>query len=121
MKSWQIYRGPVGGIEAIKEGFNFWAFFFPGFWGFAKGLPGVGIVGLFGPLALNRLPESLDTLALILTLALMLCFGIFGNSWVISSLLHHGYRHLGTLKARNKKAAELEAKNFYSPAPETEP
>jgi hypothetical protein len=120
MKSWQIYRGPSGGIEAVKEGFNFWAFFFPGFWGFAKGLPGAGIVGLCGPLALNRLPEDFDSFALILTLALMLCFGTLANSWVINSLLHHEYQYLGTLKARNKKGAELVAKNFYTPAPETE-
>ncbi|MCD6049532.1 MAG: hypothetical protein K0Q55_935 [Verrucomicrobia bacterium] len=119
MKSWQIYRGPAGNIIAVKEGFNFWAFFFPGLWAILHKLPVAGAVGVLVLPALFFLPPGQNVLAIILLLALMLIYGTLGNTWVIRSLFHDGWKLLGTLKAPDKKAAEITARDFYTP-PEPE-
>lgn len=114
MHSWQIYRGPDGGLTAVKEGFNFWAFFFPGIWAFIHGLYAAGIISIAGVTFPSLLPEEQNVLAIILLFALMLVYGTLGNSWIISRLHHQQYRLLGTLKAPNQKAAELAARDFYT-------
>lgn len=121
MKTWRVYRGVYGKLEVVTEGFNFWACFFPGLWGFAKGLPAVGIVGFLGALSLNHMPEDQYMVAIPLSLAFMLYFGAKGNSLVISTLLHDGYQLMGTLQAKNRKSALLEAEKLYKlPEPATD-
>ena len=42
MKTFQVYKHPIAGIEAIKVGFSFPAFFFGWIWMFIKKLWGYG-------------------------------------------------------------------------------
>lgn len=114
MHSWQIYRHPEGTLCAVKEGFNFWAFLFPGPWAFAKKLPVAGAIGIVATLALLFLPKEQNALAFILLFALMLIYGALGNLWFISSLMRNGWKLLGTLKAPNQDDAVLKAKEFYT-------
>lgn len=116
MTSWQIYHGPDGSVEPVKEGFNFTAFLFHGLWALSQRLYLPGAVGLGGMLVSAYLHhyQSQTAIAVILLFTLMLVFGTLGNAWYIGRLIRLRYRHLGNLKAPNKKAAELEARNFYS-------
>lgn len=114
MTSWQIYRGPDGSVEPIKEGFNFGAFIFHGLWALSHRLYMYGAIGVGGLLTVAFLYKDQSAVAVILVFALMLVFGTLGNTWRIGHLMRSGYRHLGTLKAANKKAAEQEARDFYS-------
>ncbi|HEY1171257.1 MAG TPA: hypothetical protein VGH19_07825 [Verrucomicrobiae bacterium] len=98
----------------MKEGFHFGAFLFQGFWALTQGLHIPGMIGISGTVAAGFLFPSQPAVSVIGLFALMLVFGTLGNAWRINHLYHHGYRHLGTLKAPNKKAAEQEARNFYS-------
>ena len=112
--SWQIYRSPAGDLLAVKEGFNFHAFFLHALWCLRNGLHKAGTIALAILIVLCFLPPEQRLLAFIGLFAFMLTCGTLGNSWLISDLHRHQHRHLGTLKARTKKAAELEAKNFYT-------
>ncbi|MDG2228743.1 MAG: DUF2628 domain-containing protein, partial [Gammaproteobacteria bacterium] len=47
MKTFQIYKHPIAGIEAIKVGFCFPAFFFGWIWMFLKKLWALGCIYLF--------------------------------------------------------------------------
>lgn len=117
MKVWRVYRGRYGGVGVVKPGFNCWAFFFPGVWGFAKGLHVAGTVGVLGALALVRLPAEQELVALPLLLVLMTVYGIKGTAWVTASLVHDGYQFAGTVIAVSRKDARLKAVELIAQAP----
>ncbi|RLJ19257.1 hypothetical protein DJ030_09510 [bacterium endosymbiont of Escarpia laminata] len=86
MKKWSVYKAESGNVEVVKEGFNWWAFFFVGLWAFSKGLTWAGIIGLSLIIIANRMPADADIIAIPIIIVLMLVYGIMGNGWVATKL-----------------------------------
>lgn len=106
MKKWNIYQNDAGEIEAVKDGFNWWAFFFIGLWAFTKGLTWAGIIGLSLTLMANRMPPDADIIAIPILVILMLVYGFMGNNWVAAKLEKQKYSLLKQVEAASAAGAK---------------
>ena len=115
MKTFQVYKHPIAGIEAIKVGFSFPAFFFGWIWMFIKKLWGYGCLFLFLqflflgfngmiPLLFQNLVRPLF-FAFAFGAAVLATAGINGNKWWSAALLKRGFKNEATIQASNKDAA----------------
>ncbi len=106
MKKWNVYQRNSGEVEAVKEGFNWWAFCFVGFWAFSKRLMWAGAIGLVLTTAANGMPSDVDILALPIIVVLMLVYGFMGNGWVAAKLERQGYSHAKQIEAASAEGAK---------------
>ncbi|REC96217.1 DUF2628 domain-containing protein [Kushneria indalinina] len=110
MKRFDVYRHPDGRLEAVKQGWNWPAFFFGALWALYCRLWKIAVLTLVGVFIVSMagaLEESgmLDVMANIACLGLYIAFGINGNHWKRRHLTSSGFQPAGTLEAGNVKEA----------------
>ena len=116
MKTFQIYKHPITGIEAIKVGFCFPAFFFGWIWMFLKKLWALGCIYLFlqfliitfNDMAMISMEDEefgMFFFAFIFGTGVLATAGINGNKWWSAALLKRGFKNEATIQASNKDAA----------------
>ncbi|SFI39621.1 DUF2628 domain-containing protein [Nitrosomonas sp. Nm34] len=117
MKTFNVYKHPTYGIEAVKVGFSWPAFFFGFFWLLVKKL--WGLAGLwFAAYIVFALIETVtgqsgegDAQALVYLIlaagyfALWLIPAFKGNKWRQENLSKRGYEQLATIQAETPDAA----------------
>lgn len=106
MKKWNVYKKDTGEIKVVKEGFNWWAFFFGGVWAFTKGLTWAGIIGVSLTIMVNRMAADADVVACSMTTALMFVYGFMGNGWVAAKLEKQKYSLLKQVEAASADGAK---------------
>lgn len=120
MKKWNIYKKESGEIEVVKNGFNWWAFFFIGIWAFTKRLTLAGVIGLAISITLNRIPTDAIIITLPLTLILMLVYGFMGNNWVAAKLEKQKYSFIKQVEAASVEGAKAQIAVNLSITPKNE-
>ncbi len=103
MKQWHIYKKDTD-VEAVKDGFNWWAFFFPGIWALVRGLTLRGSFAFAAQITSGMSTEGAIILGPIVIIISFL-YGFKGNSWVCAKLEKKGYRLIETLQAASKTGA----------------
>ncbi|MEX2499543.1 MAG: DUF2628 domain-containing protein [Wenzhouxiangellaceae bacterium] len=113
MKTFDVYKHPVLGYEAVKQGFSWPAFFFTAIWAFFKRMWGNGGV-LLGVLFLLNLgaaafwaegSKSGAVLMDLLMVALCVFVGFKGNDWRRNDLSRRGFDRLQSVQAESPDAA----------------
>ena len=99
MYKYNVYKHPILGYEAIKQGFSWPGFLFTWIWAFVKKLWVVGVFLLVAVLLSNGVGFDLASdggvsalIGLIVTLIPMIIAGMKGNGWRESSMLPRGYQ-----------------------------
>jgi hypothetical protein len=118
MKLFRVYAHPTKGLDAVKAGFSWPAFFFGFYWMLVKklwGLAGIWFAMYFFLGLVDDLTESaqsrpdLQTLmSLVLVVfyfALWLIPGFKGNEWRTQNLDRRGYELLNAVRAEHPDAA----------------
>jgi Protein of unknown function (DUF2628) len=113
MRTWSVYRHPIKGYEAVKDGFSWPGFFFTWIWAFVKGLVGMGFLLLGAVVVMNILSAAgeetrnpgLSVLSVVLGLAAVLVTGFNGNKWREKALARKGYEFLEKVQADSPEAA----------------
>ena len=113
MKTFDVYKHPTLGYEAVKRGFSWPAFFFEGIWALSKRMwvggavlvvVWFGLVG--GQTNADAKGESGASLFLALVgLVLGVAVGMLGNGRWAESLRRRGYEHVGTASAEEPEGA----------------
>lgn len=116
MKKWNMYKKDNGEIEVVKEGFNWWAFFFVGVWAFTKSLTWAGVIGLSLTMIANKLPTDSNIIAFPTIIALMLVYGFMGNSWVAAKYEKQQYLFLKQVEAESAEGAKAKLDDTLSSA-----
>lgn len=129
MKTFNIYKHPVQGVEAVKVGFSWPAFFFGFIWMLIKKLWLLAIVWFGLTMVLSfienliviRQPADSQVfsyaLLAICYIALWLLPGFKGNAWRESNLLKRGYQKIISLNADNPDAAVAQFVQAQPPVP----
>jgi hypothetical protein len=113
MKTYDVYKHPVVGYEAVKQGFSWPAFFFNWIWAFVKKMWVFGLL-IIGISVCSSIIQSALTLedsagAMLILLAAQIGFLIFigkkGNEWRRYSLKKRGFEHLKTVLAESPDGA----------------
>ena len=110
MKQFEVYQHPDGRLEAVKQGWNWPAFFFGALWALYCRLWKIAVltfVGVFVVSMAGALDESgvLDVMVNIACLGLYAAFGLNGNRWKQRHLIASGFHFAGTLEAKSIKQA----------------
>jgi hypothetical protein len=112
MNSFSIYKNSLGGVEAIKRGWNWPAFFFTWIWAFIKGLYGLGIGVILSVIVLNIITTLVTNEAPGLGIFLSLAFfiipfwlGAKGNEYVENKLKNKGYDFAGIKEGNSQDDA----------------
>ena len=123
MKTFQIYKHPSLGNEAVKIGFSWPAFFFGFIWMLTCNL--WGKAGLFFGLyvvasIIEKATDTATDSGLQAMVYLVLAAGYFaiwlvpafqGNSWRVANLVSRGFQLTATVQAETKDAAIAQASN----------
>ncbi len=117
MKTFNVYRHPIQGLEAVKVGFSWPAASAGPIWMLAKqlwGLSGLWVAMYFALSLVETVTEKSEpggaqVLVYLLLVAgyvtLGLVPGFKGNTWREKSLLKRGFGMLGTVQAETPEAA----------------
>jgi len=117
MKTFNVYRHPIQGLEAVKVGFSWPAASAGPIWMLIKqlwGLSGVWVALYFALSLIETVtdrsapggPQALIYLLLVAGyLALGLIPGFMGNKWREKNLVRRGFQMLGTVQAETPEAA----------------
>lgn len=105
MKKWRLFQKDDAEPEVVKEGINWWAFFFVGIWALIKGLPVAGIVGISVAIAV-QMPAIDPFFALMVLIGMMFLYGFKGNSWICQKLEKDGYMLIDTVEAASRDGAK---------------
>ena len=113
MKTFDVYKHPTQGHEAVKRGFSWPAFFFTWIWAFIKKLWGMGLAFIGIMLVLVIIETEFEQegseggvlIMLLLELGVFIWFGVKGNEWRNKNLKKRGYEHIQTLEAETPDAA----------------
>lgn len=123
MKTFEIYKHPTLGFQAVKIGFSWPAFFFGIFWMLFSKLWGkVGlwfviyiIAGFIEATADSSTDEGYQAIMYLLLfiayVALWLIPAFKGNKWRTSNLTSRGFELITTVEAETKDAAIAKASN----------
>lgn len=121
MRTFNVYKHPTQGIEAVKVGFSWPAFFFGLFWMLVKklwGLAGLWFVAYvvlslvkeFTEQSGEGLAQALVNLILFVSYFVLWLVPAFkGNKWRDENLSKRGYEQLGTVQAQAPDAAVAQA------------
>jgi hypothetical protein len=115
MKTFRIYQHPTRGIESVKVGFSWPAFFFNWFWMVSKqmwalsaiwGVVMIAIQLMLGSLANSPTAGGVATgLYFAVNFGAKLAFGLRGNVWWSSHLEQRGYVRRALVVAANRDVA----------------
>ncbi|NWF72901.1 MAG: DUF2628 domain-containing protein [Nitrospirae bacterium] len=117
MKTFNVYRHPIQGLEAVKVGFSWPAASAGPIWMLLKqlwGLSGVWVAMYFALSLIETVvdmsePGGAQALVYLLLvagyLALGLIPGLKGNKWREKNLARRGFQMLGTVQAETPEAA----------------
>ena len=117
MKTFNVYRHPLQGLEAVKVGFSWPAASVGPIWMLAKQLWGLSALWIALYFSLSLVETGTDkfepgsTQALVYLhlvagyLALTLIPGFKGNKWREKNLVRRGFELLGTVQAETPEAA----------------
>ncbi len=114
MNQYKIFRNHLGNQEAVKQGWSWPAFFFNWIWAFLKKMNALGSGVLIGSIILGMMAgaagngDAGDTMTGITGLAwiaVIVMFGVNGNSWREKNLLSRAYELKGTITAESDEAA----------------
>jgi len=113
MKTFDVYKHPTQGYQAVKQGFGWPAFFFSVIWAFIKKMWGLGFV-FFGVISFLSFLEVVVNqegsdggvlLILLAQLGAYLIFGFNANEWRRGNLEKRGYRKLDSIKTKTPESA----------------
>ncbi len=114
MKTFDVYKHPAFGYQAVKQGFGWPAFTFTWMWAFVKKMWGIGfailgsliLLGIVGAVASSNGNQGGFVIASFLAFpGLALLVGVDGNIWRRRNLIKRGYEKLDTIEAKNIDAA----------------
>lgn len=117
MKTFNVYKHPIQGIEAVKVGFSWPAFFFCGIWMLVKklwGLAGVWFAAYIVLLLIEEVTDQSGESGARVLVYLILAVGYLtiwlvpafkGNKWRERNLSKRGYEQLTTVQAETPDAA----------------
>jgi uncharacterized protein DUF2628 len=113
MKTFNVYKHPTQGYEAVKQGFSWPGFFFTAIWAFVKKMwgPGLVILGVFVLLVFAETVFEQEgsqggvTIMLLFQFGLYIMVGMKGNDWRRENLVKRGFEKLNTLDAETPDAA----------------
>lgn len=110
MKQFEIYQHPDGRLEAVKQGWNWPAFFFGALWALCCRLWKIAVLTLVAVFVVSMagaFDDSglLDVMLNIVCLGLYVAFGLNGNRWKQRHLMASGFHSAGTLEAKSIKQA----------------
>lgn len=121
MKTFNVYKHPTRGIEAVKIGFSWPAFFFGIIWMLVKKLWGLAGVWFAAYVALSLIEQVTDqsseggaqALVYLIIAAGYFTLWLFpafkGNKWREENLSKRGYEQLTTVQAETPDAAVAQA------------
>ncbi|MGV7235259.1 MAG: DUF2628 domain-containing protein [Nitrosomonadaceae bacterium] len=122
MHKYNVYKHPIIGYEAIKQGFSWPGFFFTWIWAFVKKLWADGVILLLVTVILQGLgqvvwarPDGDAPVIMYLLFYSVIIFGpsiytgFFGNKWRIGSMNNRGYEFECTVMAGSAEGALSEA------------
>ncbi|MBP8812264.1 MAG: DUF2628 domain-containing protein [Laribacter sp.] len=121
MKTFNIYKHPTQGIEAIKVGFSWPAFFFGFFWMLVKklwGLAGAWFAAYVIFFLIEKVTDQSGEGGAQAIIYLLLAAGYFalwlvpafkGNKWREENLSKRGYEQLTSVQAETPDAAVAQA------------
>lgn len=113
MKTFDLYRHPTLGYEAVKRGFTWPGFFIGAIWALSKRMWLGGALLLIAWTILLGGHSDAQTrgdpggalVTLVIMVVLALTAGMLGNGRWAQSLVRRGYEHLGTGDAEEPDAA----------------
>ena len=107
MRTFDVFKHPTQGVQAVKQGFGWPAFFFAGIWAFVKRMWGIGFA-FFGILfALILIETAFEQegseggvlIMLLVQVALFITVGVKGNDWRRGNIVKRGFKHISTVQA----------------------
>jgi hypothetical protein len=113
MRTFDVYKHPTKGYEAVKQGFSWPAFFFTIIWTFVKRLWGHGLA-IMGILMVLIIMETAFTesrnegaamLALLGQFGLFAVAGFNGNDWRRRNLAKRGYLRVASVSGETPDSA----------------
>jgi len=114
MKTFDVYKHPAFGYQAVKQGFGWPAFTFTWMWAFVKKMWGIGFAIIAGLILLfiagiiAELKGDLEVSAninIIGPICLSILVGLESNNWRRRNLIKRGFEKLDTIEAKNIDAA----------------
>lgn len=113
MKTFDVYKHPTLGYQAVKQGFGWPAFFFTVIWAFAKNMWGLCFAFLVVISLLTLVKTAFEqegseggVLVIFLArLALCIVFGVKGNDWRRGNLQKRGFEKVRTVQSETHDAA----------------
>lgn len=98
MKTYKIFKNPIGKYEAVKQGWSWPGFFFGIIWACVKKMWALGlglftvffILAIIGHIVYGQTPE-LDAAFNVLSCAVSIWFGMKGNQMREENLVKRGY------------------------------
>ena len=109
MHAFKIFKHPERGLQAVKEGFSWPAFFFTSLWSLSRQMWLLSVILILFSVALRFLLWELAAVSLFLPWAVVLVFdfivGLNGNAWRMNNLYDRGYALLGRMNARSPSDA----------------
>lgn len=121
MKTFNVYKHPIKGIEAVKVGISWPAFFFGFFWMLVKklwGLAGAWLAAYIVLTLIETVAEQAGDSGAKAFVYLILAAGYFalwlipalkGNSWREKNLSKRGYELVATIQSETPDAAIAQA------------
>jgi|ETNmetMinimDraft_28_1059901.scaffolds.fasta_scaffold80286_2 hypothetical protein len=108
MKQYNIYVSPLGGREAVKQGWSWPGFCFNWIWCFVKKLNGHGAGILVASLMFGIMSfasEALDILTTFAGIGISIWLGATGNNIREENLFKRGFAFKGTVSAETPEGA----------------
>lgn len=107
MRTFDVYKHPIKGYEAVKQGFSWPGFFFVWIWALIKKMWWCAVFILAVDLLLITIENALfqagfaasASVLILARLGLYVFIGAEGNQWRKNNLLDRGYKKIGTAEA----------------------
>ncbi|QOF79133.1 DUF2628 domain-containing protein [Variovorax sp. 38R] len=115
MKTYKIFKDPLGSVQAIKDGWSWPAFFFGALWALYHRMWWVGL-GFLGVVTLIVFAEdAIGTEAAsgvinVFSLIVSVGFGIGGNALRVGQQIRKGYEEIAVVQAANVEMALIQGR-----------
>ncbi len=113
MKTYKIFKDPLGNVQAVKDGWCWPGFFFGAFWALFHRMWWVGL-GLLGVAMLIVAGEdtigtsAAEALLNVLSVIVSVGFGIGGNALRAGQQIRRGYEEIAVVQAANVEMALIQ-------------